>query len=102
MAYVARFLQSTKVYSVTSQVLFDYTLLWSFTLVLHATSQALSLLLAIILRSMVSTRKTEYDTNEEIGDQDRIRETLLNPPANQASGAKFALWGARMREKVSH
>ncbi|XP_022931236.1 tetraspanin-20-like [Cucurbita moschata] len=62
-------------------------------------TQALSLLLAIILRSMVSTRKTEYDTNEEIGDQDRIRETLLNPPANQASGAKFALWGARMREK---
>ncbi|XP_038888178.1 tetraspanin-20 [Benincasa hispida] len=62
-------------------------------------TQALSLLLAIILRSMVSTRKTEYDTEEEVGAQDRTREPLLNPPANQASGAHFDLWGARMREK---
>lgn len=63
-------------------------------------TQALSLLLAIILRSMVSTRKTEYDTEEEVGARDRTREPLLNPPANQASGgAHFDLWGARMREK---
>ncbi|XP_022967314.1 tetraspanin-20-like [Cucurbita maxima] len=62
-------------------------------------TQALSLLLAIILRSMVSTRKTEYDTEEEIGARDRTREPLLNPPGNQASGAHFDLWGARMREK---
>lgn len=62
--------------------------------------QALSLLLAIILRSMVSTRKTEYDTEEEVGVRDRTREPLLNPPANQAAGAHFDLWGARMREKV--
>ncbi|XP_008447349.2 tetraspanin-18 [Cucumis melo] len=62
-------------------------------------TQALSLLLAIILRSMVSTRKTEYDTEEEVGVRDRTREPLLNPPANQAAGAHFDLWGARMREK---
>ena len=50
---------------------------------------------------MVSTRRTEYDTEEEIGARDRTREPLLNPPGNQASGAHFDLWGARMREKVS-
>lgn len=51
---------------------------------------------------MVSTRKTEYDTEEEVGARDRTREPLLNPPANQASGgAHFDLWGARMREKVA-
>lgn len=50
---------------------------------------------------MVSTRKTEYDAEEDTDGRDRTREPLLNPPANQASGTHFDLWGARMREKVS-
>lgn len=69
--------------------------------------QALSLLLAMILRAMVSTRKTDYDIEDDYTAAGRNREPLLNPQASQTSGsskgdgkgAYLETWSSRMREK---
>ena len=70
--------------------------------------QALSLLLAMILRAMVSTQKTDYDIEDDYTAAGRNREPLLNPQASQTSGsskgdgkgAYLETWSSRMREKV--
>lgn len=70
--------------------------------------QALSLLLAMILRAMVSTRKTDYDIEDDYTAAGRNWEPLLNPQASQTSGsskgdgkgAYLETWSSRMREKV--
>lgn len=62
----------------------------------------------MILRAMVSTRKTDYETEDEYIPAERAREPLLNPQANQTSvssigdgkGAYLETWSSRMREKV--
>ncbi|KAK9282004.1 hypothetical protein L1049_004915 [Liquidambar formosana] len=68
--------------------------------------QALSLLLALILRAMVSTRRGDYDCEDGCTVEDR-REPLLNPQSIQTSGSTKGdarssysdIWSSRIREK---
>ncbi|XP_010416099.1 PREDICTED: tetraspanin-18 [Camelina sativa] len=64
--------------------------------------QLLSLLLAMVLRAMVSTPKPELD-EEEGYENPRVRayDPLLGPQGNQASGgsSKIENWSSRIREK---
>lgn len=70
--------------------------------------QALSLLLAIILRAMVSTRKSDFDDEDDYeGGRGRTWEPLLNPQSSQISGSSKGdgrgnhsdIWSSRMRDK---
>jgi hypothetical protein len=70
--------------------------------------QALSLLVALILRATVSTRRQDFDDEEEYDIRSRSREPLLNPQSGQTSGSSKGdirgnhsdVWSSRMREKV--
>lgn len=70
--------------------------------------QALSLLLSIVLRAMVSTRRADYDGEDDYDGRARIREPLLNPQLSQASGSTKGdgrgihsdIWSSRIRDKV--
>lgn len=78
--------------------------------ILYFSSQVLSLLLATILRSLVSSQRVDHDIEEDYDARSRMREPLLNPHPNQASGSTRArgddkvvhndIWSSRMREKV--
>ncbi|KAJ8749510.1 hypothetical protein K2173_025705 [Erythroxylum novogranatense] len=63
--------------------------------------QALALLLALVLRAMVSTRKGDFDYEddyESLGG--RIREPLLNQSGQASgSGTHSDIWSSRIREK---
>ncbi|KAL5859951.1 hypothetical protein ACOSQ4_001247 [Xanthoceras sorbifolium] len=62
--------------------------------------QALSLLLAIVLRAMVSTRRTDLDGEDDYEIGRGRREPLLNPQSNQTSGSTHSdIWSSRIREK---
>ncbi|XP_048430218.1 tetraspanin-18 [Pyrus x bretschneideri] len=69
--------------------------------------QALSLLLSITLRGMLSTRKPDYDVEDDSDARARTREPLLNQKLNQASGSTKGdgrgshsdIWSSRIREK---
>ncbi|XP_010526469.1 PREDICTED: tetraspanin-20 [Tarenaya hassleriana] len=65
--------------------------------------QLLSLLLAMVLRAMVSTRTSELDEEEEDYENPgrRAWDPLLGSQANQASAgtSKIDNWSSRMREK---
>ncbi|KAL6210874.1 hypothetical protein ACLB2K_016104 [Fragaria x ananassa] len=69
--------------------------------------QALSLLLAIILRGMISTHKADYDVEDEYDARGRTREPLLNQHLSQASGSTKVdgrgthsdIWSSRIRDK---
>ncbi|KAF3436039.1 hypothetical protein FNV43_RR23131 [Rhamnella rubrinervis] len=69
--------------------------------------QALSLLLSIVLRALVSTRRADYDGEDDYDGRARIREPLLNPQLSQASGSTKGdgrgihsdVWSSRMRDK---
>ncbi|XP_004495030.1 tetraspanin-20 [Cicer arietinum] len=69
--------------------------------------QTLSLLLAIILRATVSTRREDFDDEEQDDVRGRSREPLLNPHSGQTSGSSKGdirgnhsdVWSSRMREK---
>ncbi|XP_062079268.1 tetraspanin-18 [Humulus lupulus] len=69
------------------------------------TIQALSLLLAIILRAMVSTQKSDDDGEEDFDVRGRTWEPLLNAQLGQASGSTKIdgrgpdIWSLRMRDK---
>lgn len=63
--------------------------------------QALSLLVALILRASVSTRREDFDDEEEYDVRGRSREPLLIPQSGQTSGSSHSDgWSSRMREKV--
>lgn len=63
--------------------------------------QALSLLVALILRASVSTRREDFDEEEEYDVRGRSREPLLNPQSGQTSAGNHSdVWSSRMREKV--
>lgn len=72
--------------------------------------QALSLLVALILRATVSTRRADFDDEEEYDVRGRSREPLLNHQSGQTSGISKGdirgnlsdVWSSRMREKVSY
>jgi hypothetical protein len=61
--------------------------------------QLLSLLLALVLRAMVSPRQSELDDEDDF--ENRARENLLGPQANQTSSASSNIdnWRSRIREK---
>ncbi|KAK7345697.1 hypothetical protein VNO77_16307 [Canavalia gladiata] len=69
--------------------------------------QALSLLLALILRATVSTRRADFDYEDEYDARGRSWEPLLNPQSGQSSGSSKGdnranhsdIWSSRMREK---
>ncbi|CAJ2651873.1 tetraspanin-20-like [Trifolium pratense] len=69
--------------------------------------QALSLLVALILRATVSTRRQDFDDEEEYDARSRCREPLLNPQSGQTAGSSKGdirgnhsdVWSSRMREK---
>ncbi|KAA8543446.1 hypothetical protein F0562_021059 [Nyssa sinensis] len=69
--------------------------------------QVLSLLIAMILRAMVSTQRADHDIEGDYDVRGRTWEPLLNPHTSQPSGsiksdAKVAhsdIWSSRMREK---
>ncbi|KAL2488107.1 Tetraspanin-18 [Forsythia ovata] len=69
--------------------------------------QVLSLLLATILRSLVSSQRVDHDIEDDYDARSRTREPLLNPHPNQASGSTRGdnkvvhndIWSSRMREK---
>ncbi|XP_058771021.1 tetraspanin-20-like [Vicia villosa] len=62
--------------------------------------QALSLLVALILRASVSTRREDFDDDEEYDVRGRSREPLLIPQPGQTSGSSHSdVWSSRMREK---
>ncbi|CAL5207098.1 unnamed protein product [Lathyrus oleraceus] len=62
--------------------------------------QALSLLVALILRASVSTRREDFDEEEEYDVRGRSREPLLNPQSGQTSAGNHSdVWSSRMREK---
>ncbi|KDP26433.1 hypothetical protein JCGZ_17591 [Jatropha curcas] len=63
------------------------------------TVQALSLLLAMILRAMVSTRREDSECEDDYENgRGRSWEPLLNQ-SGQTSGAHSDIWSTRMREK---
>ncbi|KAE9589936.1 putative tetraspanin/Peripherin [Lupinus albus] len=69
--------------------------------------QALSLLLAFILRATVSTRRSDFDYEDEYDAGGRSWEPLLNPQSGQPAGSSKVdsranhsdIWSSRMREK---
>ncbi|KAJ4728377.1 putative Tetraspanin family protein [Melia azedarach] len=63
--------------------------------------QALSLLLAIILRAMVSTQRTNFDEEDNYENaRGRTWEPLLNQQQSQTSGSTHSdIWSSRIREK---
>ncbi|XP_039034871.1 tetraspanin-20-like [Hibiscus syriacus] len=65
--------------------------------------QALSLLVAVILRSMVSIRRRNVDDEDDYENiQGRTREPLLNSQSSargDGRGTHSDLWGSRIREK---
>ncbi|VVB11239.1 unnamed protein product [Arabis nemorensis] len=64
--------------------------------------QLLSLLLAMVLRAMVSPRQSELDDEDDYENpMNRARENLLGPQANQASSGSSNIdnWRSRIREK---
>ncbi|BBH10090.1 Tetraspanin family protein [Prunus dulcis] len=69
--------------------------------------QALSLLLAMVLRGMVSTHKADYDVEDDYDFRGRTREPLLNNQLSQASGSTKGdgrgthsdIWSSRIRDK---
>ncbi|KAE8672087.1 Tetraspanin-20 [Hibiscus syriacus] len=70
--------------------------------------QALALLVAIILRAMVSARRRDIEEEDDYeSDRGRTWEPLLNPQSSHSStsakgdgrGAQSNMWGSRMREK---
>ncbi|XP_059432677.1 tetraspanin-18-like [Corylus avellana] len=69
--------------------------------------QALSLLLSIILRAMVSTRRTDLDCEDDYDGRGRGWEPLLNSQPSQpvgsnkgdVRGAHSDIWSSRIREK---
>ncbi|KAJ7977126.1 putative Tetraspanin family protein [Quillaja saponaria] len=71
------------------------------------TIQALSLLMGIILRALVSTRKSDFDCEDDLDGRGRTWEPLLNPQTGQPSGstkgdsrgAHSDIWSSRIREK---
>lgn len=71
--------------------------------------QTLSLLLSIILRAMLSTRRPHFDSEEGYDGRSRTWEPLLNPQSTQPSvstkgdgrGTHSDIWSSRIREKVS-
>ncbi|KAG6787456.1 hypothetical protein POTOM_009096 [Populus tomentosa] len=63
--------------------------------------QALALLLAMILRAMVSTRRNEFGEDDFENVRGRTREPLLNQSGQTFSpGTHSDIWTSRMREKV--
>ncbi|KAJ4849776.1 hypothetical protein Tsubulata_012046 [Turnera subulata] len=63
--------------------------------------QAIALLLAIVLRAMISTRKNDHDGED---DYENVRGRTWEPLLNQSgqtsgSGAHSDIWSTRMREK---
>lgn len=64
--------------------------------------QVLSVLFAVILRSLVSNQRGYDDIEEGNGTQSRAREPLLNTYSSQASGLTKGdsdIWSSRMRKK---
>jgi hypothetical protein len=69
--------------------------------------QALSLLLSVVLRAMVSTRRTNFDSEDDCEGRGRTWEPLLNPQSSQPSastkgdgrGSQSDIWSSRIREK---
>ncbi|KAK2648852.1 hypothetical protein Ddye_016341 [Dipteronia dyeriana] len=62
--------------------------------------QALSLLLAVVLRAMLSTRRADFDGEDDYEIGRSRREPLLNPQSNQTSGSTHSdIWSSRIREK---
>lgn len=69
--------------------------------------QAVSLLLALILRATVSSRRADFDYEDEYDVRARSWEPLLNPQSGQPSGSSKVdnrgnhsdIWSSRMREK---
>ncbi|KAI3461015.1 hypothetical protein Pfo_017678 [Paulownia fortunei] len=64
--------------------------------------QALSLLFAIILRSLVSSQRVDEDIEADYDLRSSTREPLLIPHASQVSGSTRGdsdIWSSRMREK---
>ncbi|XP_010438387.1 PREDICTED: tetraspanin-20 [Camelina sativa] len=63
--------------------------------------QFLSLLLALVLRAMVSPRQSELDDDDDFENpMNRARDNLLGPQANQTSSASnIDNWRSRIREK---
>ncbi|OIW01667.1 hypothetical protein TanjilG_04635 [Lupinus angustifolius] len=69
--------------------------------------QALSLLLALILRATVSTRRSDFDYEDEYDARGRSWEPLINPQSGQPAGSSKVdsranhsdIWSSRMREK---
>ncbi|CAL9227227.1 unnamed protein product [Arabidopsis halleri] len=64
--------------------------------------QLLSLLLALVLRAMVSPRQSELDDEDDFENpMSRARENLLGPQANQTSSGSSNIdnWRSRIREK---
>lgn len=70
--------------------------------------QVLALLVAVILRAMVSVRRRDIDDEDDY-ERGRAREPLLNPQSNHTSTSAKGdgrvshsdFWGSRIREKVS-
>ncbi|CAH2077647.1 unnamed protein product [Thlaspi arvense] len=65
--------------------------------------QLLSLLMAMVLRAMVSPRQSELDDEDDYENpMNRGRENLLGPQANQTSSGSSNIdnWRSRIREKV--
>ena len=63
--------------------------------------QGLALLIAIILRAMVSTRRSEFEEDDFENARGRTWEPLLNQTAQTSgSGTHADIWSSRMREKV--
>ena len=70
--------------------------------------QALSLLLALILRATVSSRRADFDYEDGYDVRGRSWEPLLNPQPGQPSGSSKGdnsgnhsdFWSSRMRQKV--
>lgn len=62
--------------------------------------QALSLLLSMVLRAMVSTRRTDFEGEDDYEIARGRREPLLNSQSNQTSGSTHSdIWSSRIREK---
>lgn len=74
-------------------------------LLLFLVFQLLSLLLAMVLRAMVSPRQSELDDEDDYENPiNRARENLLAPQANQTSSSgssNIDNWRSRIREKVN-
>ncbi|KAF9688471.1 hypothetical protein SADUNF_Sadunf02G0200500 [Salix dunnii] len=73
---------------------------WPFLILSLVFFQALALLLAMILRAMISTRRNEFDEDDFEHVRGRTREPLLNQAGQTFSpGTHVDIWTSRMREK---